>query len=509
MKSKNRGIKMSQLVDRWGIGTVFAFLIIKLLQGAKRIFPPKEDGWRRAARAYISLEHHKFGLGFFGIRPAGEIEASPGDAAEALARRLAEFLRGYPISYVTLDWGMFCVRLSHKKTCEVVLTAYAQDGSMEWLKPFLEPGSTPPPECENELLDLIRESYNDARGLPDLARPRRLRRKVAKGIRRLCRPANRRPAAAYADRILSSACVYVDSLPYENEFQDPEYVRMKPLGFSPLQFHIQCDFPANNANIWVYCNHAAEDGRAILDMMDDLIRQWGRSRPVLYPQSGYASKPVCCSSDGKKIWHVAMYFDFVPFFAERRRLTQAYGVDVPVIALLSWNVTGHPAFAKHRFSLPVEIPAAAGRETSLGFVYILPSKYRDGNAPEEGLLNYLAEFARLRDETKARRSASYEMLESFALLPPVFYKMTLALMPRAMAGFVGTMGLTVLNGAGYIVVTSCDSQPEAFISFGSLNLPSQDGGTVGAVSIKCRPEKIEFYANALREIFGEARATDN
>jgi hypothetical protein len=495
---------MSQLVDRWGIETALAFLMIKLLQCAKRIFKPQEDGWRRAASAYLSSEHGKFGFGCFGVKPLEEARGTPGyDAHSTLALRLSEFLKGYPVSYVTLEWRLISVTLGKKQTCDILLSEYASDGSAVSFQPFLDGESGLSAEQEHEVLDLILAAYNATKELPDRARPRRLRKAAMRGVRRSIRSVpDRERAAAYIDRVLRSVSVCVGSLGRENTFQDPEITLMRPLGFSPIQFVIRCDFSANDADFWVYCNHYAEDGVPVMAMLDDLKRQWGESRPILYPGSGFATKSVRCSSVDDSVRHIALYLDFSRFFAERKRLAQAYDVEIPILALLSWDVAIHPVFAKFKFTLPLTIGASGRRARSLGLIYICPSKYCDDAAPERGFLNYLAAFNRLLDETKGRRSASYEMMEALAIAPPFAYRLTLALMPKAMESICGTAALSVVRNAGFIVGTMSDVAPDGFVAFGSLNLPSQDGGSVGAVSIKCRPEKIEPYANALREVLG-------
>jgi hypothetical protein len=504
MSNVESSSNMRHLVDHWSLSTLFVFLLIKLLQGVKRLFPPKEDGWRRTTRAYLRSEQDKFGYGSFCIKPLPEAAITNDTyATEMLVLRLSDFLKRYPFPYITLDWGHFPVKISSKQTCDVVLVQYSQEGSILSLKPYLDhalPGL--PPDQEQEVLMIIQNSYNKTKDLPDKTRPKRLKKAVMKGIQlSYHHMADRERADAYANRVLSSVYVCLDSLDDKNMFQDPEFVRMKHPGFAALQLYIQCDFIKNDATVWILCSHIAADGMPIMEMMQDLKREWGESRSVLYPKSGTVTNPVCCSAAGVGIYHTGLFLDFTSFFEERKRMIHAYGVDIPVLALFLWKISRHPVFTLIKFSLPLDIEKTADLERSLAFLYIRPSKYYDEKALENGFLNFLSTYSRWQDSTKRRTSAGYKILEALAIMPPASYITSLMLFPKAIRSVFGTMGVSVVKDAEFMIGSKGDINADGMLSFGCLKKPSCDGGSVGVVSIKGSKQQIAAYQKALQEIF--------
>lgn len=508
--SKPETARMRELVDHWNITTVMVFLFIKMLQGIKRLFPPREDGWRRATRAYYRTEQSKFGFGLFGLRLLPQAaEAGDPNAELELIRRLQDLLKKYPLSYTIFHWSRLSVKIARKPTCDVVIARVSSDGSLADLTPCMEPELEElPQELIQEAVHIVCLSYNDTVSLPDKIRPWRLKKELMRNIRRSCgHPQTQKRIAAYADRLISAIYVCLEHMPEESaldlRFQEPEFARLKHPGFSPLLFVIRHDFVHNLADIWVSCSHIAADGTPVMEMLQDMKRQWGIAGPVLFPGRNFMTHPVLCSSAADGIYHVALFLDFTSFFAERKRLMQTYGVDVQVLALLAWGLSRHTVFSSIKMVLPAELSETAKRERTLGLIYMRPAKYYDSNSPEMGFLKYRDAYANQVLSTKRGTSTGYELTESFALLPPVSYSMTLKALPRTMAEYTGTMVLSVVKDAEFIIGALSDANVDGFVALGCMKSPSWDGGTVGAVSIKGTKKQVYMYAQALKEVFAD------
>ena len=102
--------------------------------------------------------------------------------------------------------------------------------------------------------------------------------------------------------------------------------------------------------------------------------------------------------------------------------------------------------------------------------------------------------------TRVGRGESYELLELYSLMHPVFYYIARYLMPKSVGEIVGTMGLSIIRSAELFVSPLSDLQSDGFMTIGKLNMPTEDGKNAGAVSICSAKEKIPYYIQAINDL---------
>ncbi len=122
-----------------------------------------------------------------------------------------------------------------------------------------------------------------------------------------------------------------------------------------------------------------------------------------------------------------------------------------------------------------------------------------------GFFNFQYEFNRRMNATRARKSESYELIEIYAIVFPWLYTLTRKFMPRAVAEFTGTVGLTMIKDADMFITPLSDIQSDGFFAIGNLLVDTEDGGKAGCVSIRAAKEKIPGYIDAFRCLHGNLR----
>ncbi|MCK5844250.1 MAG: hypothetical protein KAG97_06045, partial [Victivallales bacterium] len=140
-------------------------------------------------------------------------------------------------------------------------------------------------------------------------------------------------------------------------------------------------------------------------------------------------------------------------------------------------------------------------------IFIRPSIYEHkGKNQLQAFLDFEYNFNLKMNATRARRSASYEMIELYALTFPLIYTFTRKIMPRALANYVGSVGITMIKDADLFITPLSDLQSDGFFAIGNLMIPTLDGQKAGCVSIRATKEKIERYTEAVKNISQEIEA---
>jgi hypothetical protein len=99
--------------------------------------------------------------------------------------------------------------------------------------------------------------------------------------------------------------------------------------------------------------------------------------------------------------------------------------------------------------------------------------------------------------TRLGKSESYELLELYAMIHPMFYYFTRYFMTKAIGEILGTAGVTILKEAEMFVSPLTDLSLNGFISLGNLMMPTEDGKTAGAVSICGSRSQVREYIKAI------------
>ncbi len=521
-------IRMRTLVDRWSVSAVVFFVGLKLLQTLRRAgIRPSEDGFRRASRAFFQGEQAHPWMPAFGVTiplsPTGGPEESPVLAVEVL-EGLRDLLRARREMTRSLRWDRYQARLVPRRYLDLVQARFTKDGTLEAIRPLLDPSPAFPQDGENHMLDAatnaVVKAYNETGGLPDRRRPRELRRQALARIERIfpLRPEERRGMRALVDRLLSavwvSTEVFADSTPGHRadlmaRVHPPDLRSGLGPGSGGLVVVARVLPGTQGADLWFKYHHALFDGVPFSEVLAELVRRWGTAEPLVLP----AARPVkgdrpvvrCSGPRAPESWVLQDRLDFGPLLHERRRLESIYarvlnGERISTVGLLVWHLAHQEAFDDRKFAVALDVPAAGGRERTLGIASIRPAVFFDNDDPDAALLAFNRELLRRIEGTRRRRSESYEMLESFALLPAWIFPLLLMLLGRGLRECTGTLGISVIREASLVIAAQADIYNDGFIGIGSFDLPVEDDGRAGIVMVKGPPDKIGGYADAMSAV---------
>jgi hypothetical protein len=271
-----------------------------------------------------------------------------------------------------------------------------------------------------------------------------------------------------------------------------------------LNVEIRFDSAGREADLWVQANHILVDGAPVQELLSALSAEWGVAGSPLYPAvpSGGVLPIQYSEVDQQGNYHALALVDLAPVLLARQELRRrlgASGGELTLLSLLAWGLSHHEAFAHTKLLFPIDLAAAGGRERSLGLVFLRPARFVDQTDPLQGFLKYQREFSRRLQETRARRSESYELVESFALLPPMVHSLTRRIMPKALGEMIGTVGLSVVREASVFVGALSDVH-DSFLAFGNMTVPTADGGAAGSFSVKGSRPYVEASLEAVTGI---------
>jgi len=175
--------------------------------------------------------------------------------------------------------------------------------------------------------------------------------------------------------------------------------------------------------------------------------------------------------------------------------------------MLIWGLAHHRFFRNCKMLFPVDAEPQSGNpaERELSLVFIRADKYIDRKNPLDGFLSFQKEFNQRLWRTRKGESESYELLELYSMIHPVFYRIGQRLMPESMSEFVGSMGLSILRSADVFISPLSDLQVNGFMTIGDLSHPTMDGHTAGAVSACGTRDQIRFYLEAMTDLAGNYR----
>ena len=522
-------LRMSALIDRWSPTVFLMFVFIKALQLLNALgIRAKEGGWRKTMGAYLRTEHSKFALAVFGLdylsdRPTLE-RLSEEDSRRHLIERLAAFLKESPSSHWKLRWDKFSVFRERRKFVDVVEVDF-NDGRLTALRPHWD--SSGPPfnkvdtKTEEAICAAIISEYNNTRNVRDEKRPILLRRNLRKWVSATIEGGKvaKEEAYSFVDRVLSGDWISFSILSGSDSserFMVPDFIKHKHAGHGLLNILCRFSGERDEADFWFQFQHVPVDGVPMQEFLQGLKRRWGIRRRLVYPRSKPPREPVLqrCSTTRKErhaLYQTSMFVDFRPLLDLRRginaKCADEMGGAATVVSFVMWGLTMHPALKDRKFIFPVELAAseAMGMEREPSAIFIRPTEFVDPKNPIRGFFNFQYEFNRRMNATRARKSESYELIEIYAIVFPWLYTLTRKLMPRAVAEFTGTVGLTMIKDADMFITPLSDIQSDGFFAIGNLLVDTEDGGKAGCVSIRASKEKIPGYIEAFRNLHGNLR----
>jgi pimeloyl-ACP methyl ester carboxylesterase len=520
--------RISSLVHRWSPGIFLIFVFLKILQLLKSFgLKTKESGWRKTMGTYLRTEQSKFGLAVFGLdflSDQGKIDLLPFEEAKLhVIKRLAVFLKSVPAIQWKLKWGKFRVFRERQKFVDVIDVSFADDGCIKSITPYLDidgpPFSELNEEKNREICKLFIDEYNKVKDVKDEKRPRLLRKNLRKWVfnQENISPLLQKETLSFIDRLLSGNSIIFQVLskdasgPSIERFTSPEFIKHKHAGFGLLNISCRFNHSLDEADFWFQFQHVPVDGVPMQEFLLDLKRTWGIRRNLIYPplKQKHQMEPQRCSTflkNGKALYQTTTFIDFRPILKLRKKIntefSSAMGGPATVVSIVMWGLIQHKSLRDRKFLFPVELAECpiTKQERAPCAMFIKPSEFLNQKNRIKGFFDFQYEFNRMMNATRARKSASYEMIELYALTFPWLYTLTRKIMPKALGEFIGTVGLTMIKDADMFISPLSDVQSDGFFAIGNLLVRTADKQQAGCVSIRAPREKISQYVEAFNQL---------
>ncbi len=432
---------------------------------------PPPEAWRILLGVGLRGEPSKFGLSAFGLRVS----------AADLPARLHAFLRTEPEAACALTHTRTICTRYRCDTIDLVVQRFDGAGTLTGIDVHLDPAR--PSGLDDATRTLINAlmtvEYSETVRLPEAVRPLALLRSVTRG---------HDPAAvAYLTRLVKAACLSVEPVDVTRRFELPAFVARRGLGHNAYTFAARTDATTNTADVWGLAHHVAADGVPFQELFTRLERDWG-TEPTTFPAAGTVYGPRAAHHPGEREVHESLSFlDFAPLLRLRKRVNAELGLDVPLGALLLWELAKQPEFARTKFASTVDVPATPTRERAVDLVPRRPANFAGDLAAYAR--SYLDGIA----ASRSRRSPVQAAGADLSHLPPRLYRALLDANPARLAETFGEVGLSVIRDAKVFAAPLPDTAyPGGFLAVGGVGLPAV-GGTVGAVSVKGTREQVERY----------------
>ncbi len=516
-------ISTRKIFDNWTVGNLLLFAGIKMMEGLVYLgVRPKEDGFRRYARAFLRGEESRFVLPIFGLDLNGISEAisvyadakalNIDDLQAPIIDKLSNFFSShYDLFHSRLSWSRFGVRIvpNHGEV-GIVVVEFDENGELLSLSPSisLEPfaerfnrnaGQAAMTEAAN---NAFISAYNQTRHLETRQRPYYLEKLLKRFARSNQAPGN---ILSYLEHIASSTWVYFEPLVWSDRIKPPDFRLRRPPGAGMMC--ICCRYDLENAfiDLWAQFSHALIDGAPAIDLLNAVREQWGQSCPIILPKASYEVLPPSTSMDDETHWpELNMVLSFEQLKTIRRKLNNKYqhlGVDISLASILLWELAKHPHFRNSKFTVMVDLPPRFGLDeprTSCSVV-IRPGKYLKVRDQETAFLSYIREFNQQLNALRDHTAAIFRVMTAFALVPPEVYELCWFLFRGAVSEIVGTPTITILRDADLLIAPR-DLTRYGVLAFGNMSMATENGGTGGFVSIRARQQDIHAYQEALIQV---------
>lgn len=469
--------------------------------------PP--EGWRRTVGILLRSEPTRFVLSAFGLRVP--LSAAANELTTSLdarvARALATFLAGEFDAHFALEWRKPVTVRRPVPFVDVVVLRFAADGTLGRLEPFLAERAAPvaTPDDQSHVRDVIVRAYNGTVSLPEVERPRALRKQV---LARLGPPG---PATAHARRLLAASCLSFEERDLADPFQrfcPPVFAARRTLGFGYLSWIGRLDRTRDSVDLWASAHHVGLDGVPVQDLLLRLEQAWG-TEPVAFPapSDGAAfTGPHACQAPGERpVDQLTTFVDFTPVLALRRllnaRLREAVGGEITFGALLAWLVGQEPEFAGVRIASTVDVAASGGYERDVDVVPLRPADYACGDGPWDGFVEFAREFNRLIAASRARTSPLRAGMQTAGLLPAWAHAVVVRSNPASLDATFGSLCITIIRDARVFIAPMTDlGLRHGFFAIGNMSLPSADGRRVACVSVKGEAGRVTDYPAILHRV---------
>ncbi|NOY74996.1 MAG: alpha/beta hydrolase [Kiritimatiellaeota bacterium] len=518
---------LHELVDTWTPGTFIIYVFMKMLQILKRLgAEAKESGWRKTMSTYLRTEHSKFALAVFGLdytSDKGRIsEMDLSEARQHVVERLADFIKNNSTAHWKLKWGKFTVFRERQIHTDMIEVDFDAAGNLLSLLPRFDSDKPGFQKLDDDIIESLRgkiiDCYNRVKDVRDERRPLILKNDLEKWIDGSALAVIvKREMESYVERVLTGNFISFSVMDGDGldgsgaRFALPDFIHSKHAGLGLLNIHCRFNKIFDEADLWFQFQHVPVDGVPMQEFLIRLKRAWGIRRELIYPplNSDSIPEPQRCSTldNHKALYQTILFIDFRPLMKTRKKINELYsdlmGGPATVVSIVMWCLTRHHSLRGRKFIFPVELAECeeTGQERAPSAIFIRPSKYEHKKKSHlQAFLDFEYDFNLKMNSTRARKSASYEMIELYALTFPLIYTFTRKIMPGALGNYVGTVGITMIRDADLFITPLSDLQSDGFFAVGNLMIPTVDGQKAGCVSIRATREKIGCYAEAVENV---------
>ncbi len=480
------------------------------------------EGWRRTLGILLRSEPTRFALSAFGLR-LPDAAASGDDVADVqrrAANELQQYLARQPDAYFALEWHDVITVRRRRASVDVALLQFSAAGDLEGLTPHLADGteSAVVSSQRARVHQALMTAYNSTRHLPEVQRPRALRRAVEASCALESDAMTAAAMKGYAERLLTACCLSFESVDLSDparRFRPPEFHLRRTLGFGFLSVVMRLAPTAPSVDVWMSAHHVGLDGVPLQELVTGLERAWGRSEPVLYPAPDrdrpFMDARTCSVPGERKVEEILAFVDFSPVIALRERLNArhaaAVGAPITFGTVIAWLFSLEPEFAGLRMASTVDVAASDGYERDVDVVPLRPADFAGGGDPWKGIVPFATEFNRLIALSRSRTSPLRRNMQTAGLLPPQVHSQAVYSNPASLDDAFGSLCITIIRDASIFVAPMTDlGLGHGFFGIGSTNLPTADGQRVAAVSIKGEAGAIGRNYAILQRIIARSRA---
>ncbi|UDQ99033.1 alpha/beta hydrolase [Lentisphaerota bacterium WC36G] len=539
-------VKLRNLVDKWSISVFVLLVFLKILQIMRKIgFRAEETGWRKATGIYLRNEHSKFCLATFRLKIPQNVKYSENlkiydRQCQNIIHNLAYMIRRTPEFHWRLDWRLFRVKRLRHYFVDIVQAEYDDSGKLVGLETFLENEKHTFTGMSDEFkkagLNAFIKFYNKSLNLHDKRRPMKLKKDLHRWIKKF------RPKLAFLQRtemhdflmrVMSATFISFDVLAKEDKnskihknyerLSTPLFSKLKHPGAGLLNLKCRLTHDLREADLWFQYHHMPVDGQPMQEVLDNLKNQWGSWGVIEFPVTQYSEcnndKGVCLEessfknyeifqteSYGRSLWYGRFFVDFSKILELRKKINAQYydkmGGNCTLVGLLIWGMGQFREYHDKKFLIPVDLHELEEHHTErdLSLVVIRPTKFIDETKDLDGLVEFQREFNLRMRATQLGLSASYELIEIFALSTPLLSTLVQRILPKAFSEFVGTTGVSVIRNAEVFVAPLSEFHSDGFIAVGNVSMPCSNGSLCGSVSVRGSQQRVEHFYSIVGKV---------
>lgn len=516
-------LHMRNLIEKWSFGSMIILLFMKFIQLLKKLgLKANDNGWRKACGIFLQNEESKFILGSFNLKYYYEdtnIPSTFDDAKTLFINRISDFLQQKSGLHWTMEPKLLTLKRKKLDFTDIIETTFNEAGDLIKLTPYFDPTRQSFDNLHQKELNLFLEHFIDYYNRLKRREVNNIARKMTSHLRRWCL---RRRALSFnarldlkqlIDRVLSATFITFELAPAKDnakymrrKFSPPNVKKYRHPGWGLLNMIVRFTPDFKNSDLWVQYHHVPVDGMPMQELLEELKQRWGYTEELLYPNlTNHDSSPEVYYSGGK-IFRARMFVDFSKFLAVRKFLNENYQAEMngpaTTASMIIWGLSQHEVFrdAKVLFPIDIEKGVQYADERELSVFLIRPSKYFNNKDTLSGFFRYQREFNQRLADTRLGNSESYEMLELYSMVHPIFYYFAKMFFKESVSDYLGNVGLSMMKNAEMFISPISDLQKNGFLAFGNMSVPTVDGKKAGAVSICGSRHEIKAYIDAVASL---------